>query len=118
MRDINIDVNMFNKGLMALPKVLKAMGYDSLREDQKDPINSILSGRDTFVIIPTGGGKTLLYAASTKALNFKTIVFSPLIALQRDQVQSLNLKGVRSGAINSENTEAQNVMTLDRKSVV
>lgn len=112
MRDINIDVSMFNKGLMALPKVLKGMGYDSLREDQKDPINSILSGRDTFVIIPTGGGKTLLYAASTKALNFKTIVFSPLIALQRDQVQSLNLKGVRSGAINSENTEAQNVMTL------
>lgn len=111
-RETNIDINMLNKGLTALPGVLKSMGYSSLRDEQKDPINSILSGKDTFVIIPTGGGKTLLYAASTKALGFKTIVFSPLIALQRDQVQSLNLKGVRSGAINSDNTESQNIITL------
>lgn len=112
MRENKIDIELLNKGLLKLPSVLQSMGYTSLREDQKDPINSILSCKDTFVILPTGGGKTLLYAATTKALEFKTIVFSPLIALQRDQVQSLNLKGVRSGAINSENTEAQNIMTL------
>ena len=112
-REVNMDPVMLGKGLTKLPAVLTAMGYQSLREEQKDPINSIMSGRDTFVIIPTGGGKTLLYAASTKALGFKTIVFSPLIALQRDQVLSLNLKGVRSGAINSNNTDAQNSMVLN-----
>lgn len=104
---------MLMKGLDKMPSVLASMGYSELREEQKDPINSILSGRDTFVIIPTGGGKTLLYAATTKALNFKTIVFSPLIALQRDQVQSLNLKGIHSASINSENSEAQNTVALN-----
>jgi ATP-dependent DNA helicase RecQ len=112
-REVNMDPVMLGKGLTKLPSVLASMGYKALREEQKDPINSIMSGRDTFVIIPTGGGKTLLYAASTKALGFKTIVFSPLIALQRDQVLSLNLKGVRSGAINSNNTDAQNSMVLN-----
>lgn len=112
-RPINMNPKMLADGLLKLPSVLKSMGYDKLRPEQEGPMNAILSGRDTFVVIPTGGGKTLLYAASTKVLGFKTVVFSPLIALQRDQVQSLNLKGVRSGAINSDNTEAQNVTTLN-----
>ena len=113
MRENKFDVNLLTKGLMNLPSVLQSMGYSSLREEQKDPINSILSGKDTFVIIPTGGGKTLLYTATTKALNFKTIVFSPLIALQRDQTQSINLKGIKAGSVNSDNSEAMNTMTLN-----
>lgn len=113
MRDNRIDINLLTKGLTNLPSVLQSMGYTDLREEQKDPINSILSGKDTFVIIPTGGGKTLLYAAAAKALNFKAIVFSPLIALQYDQTQSLNLKGIKAGAVNSDNSEALNTMMLN-----
>lgn len=100
------------EALKAMPAALNDMGYSELREAQKSPINSILLGLDTFVVLPTGGGKSLLAALPTKLLKCKTVIFSPLIALMRDQVQSLNSKGLRTAAVNGNNTEGQNSIII------
>lgn len=106
------DIQQLTKGIQNLPKAIESMGFKELRDNQKDPINTILAGRDTFAILATGGGKTALYAIPTLALKWKTLVFSPLIALMRDQVQSLNKKGLRTAAINGTNTDGQNSVIL------
>lgn len=97
---------------MALDSVLADMGYKSLRPGQEEPITRLMMGNDVIAILPTGGGKTAIYAAVTKALNYKTIVFSPLVALMADQVQSLNKKGVRAAAVNSAQSEVLNTTAL------
>lgn len=106
------NIQQLAKGIGNLPKVLDAMGFPSLRENQKDPINTVLAGRDTFAILATGGGKTALFAIPTMALEWKALVFSPLIALMRDQVKSLNKKGLRTAAINANNKPGQNAVIL------
>lgn len=107
-----INIEQLTRGIANLPKALESMGFTSLRDNQKEPINTIMAGRDTFAILATGGGKTALYAIPTLALGLKTLVFSPLIALMRDQVQSLNQKGLRTAAINGTNSDGQNSVIL------
>lgn len=111
-RERIVNIEQLQKGLENLPSALEAMKFESLRDNQVDPINTILAGTDTFAVLATGGGKTALYAIPTLALRIKTLVFSPLIALMRDQVQSLNLKGLRCAAINTTNTPGQNSVVL------
>lgn len=106
------NISRLEEGMAALPAALKQMGYSELREGQLEPLKSVFSGNDTFVVLATGGGKSALYAIPTIALKLKTVVFSPLIALMQDQVSSMNLKGIKSGALNSAQTEAQNLETL------
>lgn len=96
----------------ALPGVLKLMGYASLRDGQEEPITRLMMGNDVLAILPTGGGKTAIYAAVTKAQEHKTVVFSPLVALMQDQVQSLNRKGIRAAAVNSAQHEVLNTSAL------
>lgn len=102
----------FIQGLQRLPDAIKQMGFEKLREGQVTPINCIMACRDTFCILPTSGGKSAIFAIPTIAMEWHTVVFSPLVALMRDQVQSMNLKGIRSGCVNSSQTEAQNWLTL------
>lgn len=76
-------------------------GYDKFLPLQEDIINTVLAGRDAFVLMLTGGGKSLCY--QLPALRFKglTLVISPLIALMKDQVDSLQANGIAAAYLNS-----------------
>jgi len=101
-----------------LHKILKeTFGYTSFRFSQLDIINSILDGKDTLAIMPTGGGKSLCYQIPALFLDGVTIVISPLISLMHDQVMNLNEYGVNSVFLNSslnlKETEAARAKVLN-----
>ena len=68
----------------------KYYGYTSFKEGQYEIIINILKGRDSFCILPTGGGKSICYQIPAMIFKGITIVISPLISLMKDQVDSLN----------------------------
>jgi ATP-dependent DNA helicase RecQ len=76
-------------------------GFDSFRETQPEVITSILEGRDTIVVMPTGGGKSLCYQLPALMRDGATVVISPLIALMKDQVDALHARGLPATFINS-----------------
>jgi ATP-dependent DNA helicase RecQ len=76
-------------------------GLDEFRPGQKEVISSIISGRDTIAIMPTGGGKSLCYQLPALHLPGTTVVVSPLIALMKDQADKLTELGVRACTVNS-----------------
>ena len=69
-------------------------GFDELRPGQEHAIRSVLAGRDTLVVMPTGAGKSAVYQIAGVLLGGPTVVVSPLVALQRDQVEGLEELGV------------------------
>lgn len=76
-------------------------GYDYFRGSQKEVIEHTLAGNSSFVMMPTGGGKSLCYQIPALCLDGVAIVVSPLIALMQDQVSALSQAGVSAAAINS-----------------
>jgi ATP-dependent DNA helicase RecQ len=82
---------------------LEQLGYSQLREGQIEPIKSLLKENNTFVVLPTGAGKSLIYAMVCRAAKWKTVVFSPLVALMQDQVQSMCRKGIKAAYLSSVN---------------
>ena len=82
--------------------VLKTVfGYDSFRQNQKKIIQSVLSGKDTLAIMPTGGGKSICYQIPALIFEGVTVIVSPLISLMQDQVASLETAGIHSVFLNS-----------------
>ena len=79
----------------------KYFGYDSFKNGQEEIIRTVLSGRDTLALMPTGGGKSLCYQLSALLFDGLTIVVSPLIALMEDQVPALEKRANRPTALPS-----------------
>ena len=76
-------------------------GYDTFRPLQEDIINAVLDGKDTLALLPTGGGKSICFQVPAMAKDGICLVVSPLIALMKDQVESLKKKGIPALAIYS-----------------
>ena len=76
-------------------------GHNSFRELQEDGVDSILNGRDLLMILPTGGGKSLVFQLPTMMMDGITIVISPLIALMQDQVAALQAQQIKAEMISS-----------------
>lgn len=76
-------------------------GFDTFRPVQEQVILSVLAGRDTLALMPTGGGKSLTYQIPGLASEGVCIVVTPLIALMKDQVDRLRKLGIRALAIHS-----------------
>ena len=85
----------------------RVFGYTSFRPGQEGLIDAVLSGRDVFGIMPTGGGKSMCYQVPALLLPGITLVVSPLISLMRDQVLALKAVGVPAAYINSTLNAAQ-----------
>ena len=87
-------------------------GYNTFRENQEEIINRLIDGRDAFVLMPTGGGKSLCYQIPALHRQGVAIVVSPLISLMKDQVDALRQNGVEAACYNSSlnGAEARQVL--------
>jgi ATP-dependent DNA helicase RecQ len=88
-------------------------GHDAFRPVQEDAIRSVLAGRDTLVLLPTGGGKSVCFQVPVLAMEGVCIVVTPLIALMKDQVEQLKKRDVSAAAIHSGMNRHEIDITLD-----
>ncbi|MFI5246475.1 MAG: RecQ family ATP-dependent DNA helicase, partial [Gemmatimonadales bacterium] len=82
-------------------------GYNDFRPLQAEAMRAVVDGRDSVVILPTGGGKSLCYQVPALLLDGLTVVLSPLISLMKDQVDALESKGIPAAFINSSLSAGQ-----------
>ena len=88
-------------------------GYDGFRPLQAEIVQSVLDGRDTLALMPTGGGKSLCFQVPTMAMNGLCLVITPLIALMKDQVENLRKRDIRAAAIYTGMSYEQQKTALD-----
>lgn len=97
-----------------LTEALKKLGIANLRLQQEAPMEAILNNEDVIVLMPTSGGKSLLYQLpAVMEHGSLTLVISPLKALQLDQVESLHSKGIRAAVLNSDLSAAEHRDVLE-----
>lgn len=108
---------MIDKKEQAIELLKIHYGFDTFRPGQEKVIDSVLFGKDTVVIMPTGGGKSLCYQLPSLVLDGTTLVISPLIALMKDQVDGLVKIGIPAAHINSSISplEAQKRITAAKR---
>ncbi|WP_173836217.1 DNA helicase RecQ [Flavobacterium sp. 14A] len=88
-------------------------GFEKFRPNQEKIINSIMAGKDTLAIMPTGGGKSICFQLPALVFPGLTIVISPLIALMKDQVDSLKTNGIEACYINSSQSAGEQQAHID-----
>ena len=107
-----IQTDAFLRGMKKMKDALKLMGFDALRKGQDRAVYNLLSYRDTICILPTSGGKSAIYILPTICLDWKCLIFSPLVSLMQDQVMSLQRAGLSAGQVSSGQTPTENMMSL------
>src|SRR5438067_6491041 len=101
------DPKLLHKGLLAVRRntirrlLHTVFGIEHLRDGQQRVIDSVLDGKDTLAIMPTGSGKSLCYQIPARILEGMAIVVSPLISLMKDQLEKLDELGIRAVQVNS-----------------
>ena len=99
---------------MTAQEVLKTYyGYDNFRPLQAEIIQSVMEGRDTLALMPTGGGKSLCFQVPTLVMGGLCLVITPLIALMKDQVENLKKRDIRAAAIYTGMSYEQQKVALD-----
>ncbi len=96
-----------------LVKLKTNFGYDSFRLQQKAIIENVLAKKDTLVIMPTGGGKSICFQLPALFFDGITLVISPLIALMKDQVDSLKANGIPATYYNSSQSSEEQEKVFD-----
>lgn len=96
--------------------LLPRFGLESFRPGQRDVVDALASGEDCLCVMPTGGGKSLCYQLPALAREGTTIVVSPLIALMKDQVDTLQARGIRAKLINSSLSQGQQESVMEAMS--
>ena len=96
-----------------LQTLKKYWNYDNFRPLQAEIIQSILDGRDTLALMPTGGGKSLCFQVPTMVMGGLCLVITPLIALMKDQVENLKKRDIRAAAIYTGMSYEQQKTALD-----
>ena len=109
--DAQPDISHFSFPISHLLK--KYWGYDNFRGIQQEIIESIGSGHDTLGLMPTGGGKSITFQVPALAMEGVCIVITPLIALMKDQVHHLRMKGIIAAAIYSGMSRDDTVRILE-----
>jgi len=101
------DPKLLHKGVLAVRRntirrlLHTVFGIEHLRDGQQRVIDSVLDGKDTLAIMPTGSGKSLCYQIPARILDGMTVVVSPLISLMKDQLEKLGELGIRAEQVNS-----------------
>jgi ATP-dependent DNA helicase RecQ len=91
----------------------KYWNHDAFRTPQEDIINSVLEGKDTFALMPTGGGKSITFQVPAMMMDGICLVISPLVALMKDQVQNLQNKGIKAIALTGGISSDEMIDLLD-----
>ena len=100
--------------IMTANEALKTyFGYDSFRPLQEEIVQSVLDGRDTLALMPTGGGKSLCFQVPTMVMDGLCLVITPLIALMKDQVENLRKRDIHAAAIYTGMSFEQQKVALD-----
>src|SRR5918992_2900327 len=95
------------------PSLRRVFNLETFRPGQEAVIRSVLGGRDTLAIMPTGAGKSLCYQLPALHLRGMTVVVSPLISLMKDQADKLGELGVGASQINSALSSREEAHALD-----
>lgn len=105
-------IKTLKKGITNLNSVMSRLGIKQLRKGQDEAIATLMNLQDCYTVLPTSHGKSLIFTIPTLCYNWRTIVFTPLVALMQDHLRNLKQKGLDAAVISSGQTHKENEMAL------